>query len=133
MLKNLPIGVSSFKNIIADNACYVDKTPFVKQLFDMGRYYFLSRPRRFGKSLLIDTFKQAFLANKELFNGLYLEHNWDWEAKYPVIHISFGSNQSDKDPDILKLKIKDLLDNNARDNRVHLTSELYSSRFSELI
>ena len=47
-------------------------------LVDGGKYYFLSRPRRFGKSLFLDTIKQAFLARKELFKGLYLENNWDW-------------------------------------------------------
>lgn len=65
----------------------MDKTPFIEKLAHSEKYYFLSRPRRFGKSLLIDTLKQAFLGNKALFKGLYLEHHWNWEEKYPVIHI----------------------------------------------
>ena len=87
----LPVGISTLSEVINKNYVYVDKTKFVKQLA-RGKYYFLSRPRRFGKSLFLDTLKQAFLGNKELFRGLYLENNWDWEIKFPVIHISFGSN-----------------------------------------
>ncbi|NPA40208.1 MAG: AAA family ATPase, partial [Thermodesulfobacteria bacterium] len=61
-----PIGIQSFEEIRTEGYYYVDKTPFVKMLVDEGKYYFLSRPRRFGKSLFIDTLKQAFLGKKEL-------------------------------------------------------------------
>ncbi len=92
MGKKLPIGIQSFEKIRTDNFYYVDKTPFVKKLLeDGGGYYFLSRPRRFGKSLFLDTLRQAFLVKKELFQGLYLEKNWDWSQKHPVIYISFGA------------------------------------------
>lgn len=77
-------------DIRSDNYYYVDKTEFVYKLVNTGKYYFLSRPRRFGKSLLLDTIRQAFLGKKELFEGLFLEKNWDWSVSYPVIHISFG-------------------------------------------
>ena len=90
-MKRLPIGITTLQSIKKDNCYYVDKTHFVKKLVDNGKYFFLSRPRRFGKSLFVDTLKQAFLGNKELFEGLYLEKNWDWSIKYPVIHIDFGS------------------------------------------
>ncbi|HDL08234.1 MAG TPA: hypothetical protein ENG35_05790, partial [Desulfobacteraceae bacterium] len=86
-MKKLPIGIQSFIEIRTENYYYVDKTPFVKMLVDSGKYYFLSRPRRFGKSLFLDTIKQAFLARKDLFKGLYLENNWDWSSPHPVIHI----------------------------------------------
>jgi hypothetical protein len=89
-MKKLPIGIQSFEKIRTEGYYYVDKTYFVKKLVEEGSYYFLSRPRRFGKSLLIDTIKQAFLGKKELFEGLYLEKNWEWNRKYPVIHIDFG-------------------------------------------
>ena len=89
-MRKLPIGIQNFKELRTENYYYVDKTLFVKQLVEGGKYYFLSRPRRFGKSLFLDTLKQAFLGNKTLFDGLYLEKNWDWNRKYPVIHISFG-------------------------------------------
>lgn len=91
-MKNLPIGYSSIIQVIANNCIYVDKSKFVQQLTThSGKYYFLSRPRRFGKSLFLDTLKQAFLGNKKVFTGLYLENNWDWTQTYPVIHISFGA------------------------------------------
>jgi hypothetical protein len=89
-MKNLPIGVASFKKIIEGNCYYADKTMFIKKLYDEGSYYFISRPRRFGKSLFADTLKEAFLGNKDLFKGLYLENNWNWEDKYPVLLLSFG-------------------------------------------
>lgn len=91
-MKKLPIGVSNLREIIEDGYAYVDKTRTVHQLVESGKYYFLSRPRRFGKSLFIDTLKQAFEGNQNLFQGLWLHDHWDWEKKYPVIHISFGSD-----------------------------------------
>ncbi|ADR19997.1 ATP-binding protein [Calditerrivibrio nitroreducens] len=107
-MKKLPIGISTLQSIREDNCYYVDKTPFVKKLVDNGKYYFLSRPRRFGKSLLVDTIKQAFLGNRELFKGLYLENNWDWEKKYPVIHIDFGGGVVQDAQDLKEWIIKQL-------------------------
>ncbi|HIJ59087.1 MAG TPA: AAA family ATPase, partial [Nitrospirae bacterium] len=71
MKKKLPIGISNLKKIITEGYVYVDKTRYVYDLVNTGVYYFLSRPRRFGKSLFIDTLKEAFEGNKELFKGLY--------------------------------------------------------------
>ena len=90
-MKKLPIGIQSFEIMRSDAYYYVDKTPLIKKLVDQGRYYFLSRPRRFGKSLFIDTLKQAFAGNKEYFSGLYLEDHWDWDICYPIISLSFGT------------------------------------------
>ncbi len=90
-MKKLPIGISTFETIIHDNCYYIDKTQMVKKLVDNGTYYFLSRPRRFGKSLFLDTLKSAFEGNRELFKGLYLEHNWNFDENYPVLKISFGA------------------------------------------
>ncbi|NPA49074.1 MAG: AAA family ATPase, partial [Thermodesulfobacteria bacterium] len=102
-MKKLPIGIQSFEKIRSDNFYYVDKTPFVKRLVERGSgYYFLSRPRRFGKSLFLDTLRQAFLARRELFQGLYLENNWDWSVKYPVIYISFGAGVIEDEEDLLR-------------------------------
>jgi len=89
-MKKLPIGISNLRKIIEEGYAYVDKSRFVHKLNQMGTYYFLSRPRRFGKSLLIDTLKEAFEGNKELFSNLWLYDHWDWKKHYPVIHISFG-------------------------------------------
>jgi hypothetical protein len=89
-MKKLPIGLSTLKKIRDDGYLYIDKTHHVANMVNNGVYYFLSRPRRFGKSLFVDTLKQAFLGDKEVFTGLYLENNWDWGVKYPVIHMDFG-------------------------------------------
>ncbi len=90
-MKKLPIGIQSFSVIRSGPWYYVDKTRYVKELVDKGKYYFLSRPRRFGKSLFLDTIRQAFLGRKEFFKGLYLYDHWDWDKNWPVIRISFGS------------------------------------------
>jgi hypothetical protein len=88
--RKLPIGIQTFAEIINEGYYYVDKTAAIAQLIDQGKYYFLSRPRRFGKSLLLDTIKEVFEGNKPLFTHLFIEDKWDWNKKYPVIRISFG-------------------------------------------
>ena len=86
-----PIGIQSFEKIIEDGYVYVDKTDLVYKLVTEGHIYFLSRPRRFGKSLLISTLKNYFLGRKELFKGLAIDKlETEWNV-YPVFHISFGS------------------------------------------
>lgn len=89
--KKLPIGIQSFREIREGDYYYVDKTPFIVQLYDQGKHYFLSRPRRFGKSLLIDTLKALFEGQQALFKDLYAEKNWDWSVQYPVLRLSFGA------------------------------------------
>ncbi|CBL45083.1 Conserved hypothetical protein [gamma proteobacterium HdN1] len=88
--KRLPIGIQTLREIREDNCYYVDKTPLALRLVQQGKYFFLSRPRRFGKSLFLDTLKELFEGNEALFKGLYAENHWDWSVKYPVIRISFG-------------------------------------------
>ena len=88
----LPIGNASFRSIREWDFYYVDKTRHIWSLARRPGYYFLSRPRRFGKSLLISTLKELFEGNKQLFQGLYIYDRWDWDIQYPVIRISFGAN-----------------------------------------
>lgn len=90
-MKKLPIGISTLSKIIDEGYAYVDKSRMVYELVENGSYYFLSRPRRFGKTLFIDTLKQAFEGNRDLFRELWLYDHWDWDKKYPVIHLSLGS------------------------------------------
>jgi len=91
--RKLPLGIQSFENIRDKDKgyIYVDKTQHALKLIDNGVYYFLSRPRRFGKSLFLDTLKNIFEAKKTLFTGLFIEDKWDWTRKYPVIKLSFGA------------------------------------------
>ena len=88
--KKLPIGIQTLREIREDGCYYVDKTPLALQLVQQGKYFFLSRPRRFGKSLFLDTLKELFEGNAALFKGLYAEAHWDWSVKYPVLRFSFG-------------------------------------------
>jgi hypothetical protein len=88
--KKLPIGIQTFAKIREEDYYYVDKTPQILQLIDQGTHYFLSRPRRFGKSLLIDTIAELFEGHEALFKGLHAEQHWDWSRQFPVIRISFG-------------------------------------------
>ena len=90
-MTKLPTGIQTFSEIREDNYAYVDKTKDIFRLIDNGKYYFLSRPRRFGKSLLIDTISELFKGSKEYFKGLYIYDKWDWSVTYPVIKISFAS------------------------------------------
>jgi len=93
-LKKLPIGISTFSKIVEQDYLYIDKTKEAYQLITHYQYAFLSRPRRFGKSLFIDTLQEIFEGNKKLFKGLYIYDKWDFEDKYPVIKISFSGSRS---------------------------------------
>ncbi len=94
-LKKLPIGIQTFSKIREDDYVYVDKTDIAFELIEKYQYVFLSRPRRFGKSLFLDTLRNVFEAKKEYFKGLVIEDKWDWETKYPVVHVSFASSKID--------------------------------------
>ena len=88
-IQRYPIGLQDFSEVITRGCVYVDKTHFVHQLLTTHKYYFLSRPRRFGKSLLISTFDYLLRGHKELFEGLYIYDKWVFE-EYPVIRITFS-------------------------------------------
>jgi hypothetical protein len=90
LMQKLPIGIQTFSEIREENYLYIDKTALACQMVEEGKYYFLARPRRFGKSLLVSTLQAMFEGRKELFTGLAAESRWDWSVKYPVIKISFG-------------------------------------------
>ena len=90
-----PIGIQSFEQIIEDGYVYVDKTDLVYSLVKEGKIYFLSRPRCFGKSLLVSTLENYFLGRKELFKGLAIESlEKDWFV-YPVFHIDFNGRMEE--------------------------------------
>ena len=89
-MKKLPIGIQIFSEIIENNYAYINKTGMAVDLIGRYKYVFLSRPRRFGKSLFLDTLHNLFEGKKELFIGLAAETSHDWSKTYPVIKISFG-------------------------------------------
>ncbi len=88
--KRFPIGVQTFRGVRERDSYYVDKTPIMRDLIDQGSFYFLSRPRRFGKSLFVDTLKALFEGEEELFRGLAIHDSWDWSVRHPVVRLSFG-------------------------------------------
>ena len=91
MLKRLlPIGIRSFRKLRERSCYYMDKTGYALRLTEEGTRYFLSRPRRFGKSLFLDTLKELFEGSRELFEGLHAYDRWDWSVRYPVVKLSFG-------------------------------------------
>ena len=89
--RRLPIGIQTFRTIRETDSYYVDKTPWIERLVEEGTHYFLSRPRRFGKSLLLDTMKELFEGNEALFRGLAIHDRWDWSVRHPVVRLSFGA------------------------------------------
>ena len=99
--RKLPIGIQTFREIREQNHYYVDKTAYIQRLVDEGKLYFLSRPRRFGKSLFLDTLKELFEGNAPLFEGLDIYDHWDWSVRYPVVRLSFGSGNF-KEPGYLQ-------------------------------
>jgi len=124
-MKKLPIGIQTFRTIIEEDFAYVDKTGIASDLIENGRYYFISRPRRFGKSLFLDTLSEIFKGTKELFKGLEIYDKWDWETKYPVIRISFGIGDFSCAEGIQK-RISFLLKESCRQNGLPVPPDDYS-------
>ena len=94
-MKKYPIGIQDFGSLRKDGYCYVDKTALIYSLVSMGKYYFLSRPRRFGKSLLISTLKAYFQGKKSLFEGLEIEKLENEWKEYPVLHLDLNTKRYD--------------------------------------
>ena len=88
--RKLPIGIQTFREIREEGHYYVDKTSFIRRLVENGKHYFLSRPRRFGKSLLVDTIKELFEGSEPLFRGLAVHDVWDWSVRHPVVRLDFS-------------------------------------------
>ena len=107
--RRLPIGMQTFRELRELDCYYVDKTAYVKRLRDEGKHYFLSRPRRFGKSLFLDTLKEFFEGNEALFEGLYIHHRHDWTERHPVVRLSFGGGNF-KEPGYLDTNVMAQLD-----------------------
>ena len=107
LMRKLPIGIQTFVDIRQGNYLYVDKTAFVWRIANTGKPYFLSRPRRFGKSLLLSTFEAYFEGKKELFEGLAIEKmETEWK-RYPVLHLDLNAEKYDS-----QKRLEDILNNN---------------------
>src|SRR3972149_7896679 len=100
LMKKLSLGIQTFEKVIEDNCAYIDKTKYIYELIQ-GNCFFLARPRRFGKSLLCSTLKELFLGKKDLFKGLWIDKNRDYNWPiHPVIHIDLLTVARDN-PEVL--------------------------------
>ena len=107
----LPIGIQTFRQIREEDFYYVDKTGFARRLADdAGKHYFLSRPRRFGKSLFVDTLKELFEGSEELFRGLAIHGGWNWSKRFPVVRLSFASGNFKRPGELLARVTEQLAD-----------------------
>ncbi len=128
-MKDLPIGIQTFQGLREDNFIYVDKTEFVYEIARKRGSYFLSRPRRFGKSLFLNTLKSLFQGKKDLFEGLWIADKWDFSKIHPVIHFSFDK----MDNKILEESISSVINIHALKFDVSLIENGVKNRFEELL
>ena len=131
-MKALPVGIQSFEKLRKNGNVYVDKTKEVLRLITSGQIYFLSRPRRFGKSLLVSTLAELFKGDKSLFEGLYIYDKYDWTQQYPVITIDW-SRVSHSTVEVMERDMCRFLTQIATSYQITLLSDYASSRFDELI
>jgi len=131
MAKRLPLGIQDFRKIIENDFKYIDKTEYVYKMTANPGAYFLSRPRRFGKSITVALLHELYSGSKELFKGLWIEDKWDWSRKHPVIRISFTSIGFVESG--LALAMNDMLDRLYREHDVPAFEGNTSSKFANLI
>ncbi|MDR3245101.1 MAG: AAA family ATPase [Prevotellaceae bacterium] len=132
MKKNLPIGMQTFEDLSKYNCVYVDKTEDIYRMISNGHIYFLSRPRRFGKSLLISTIEAVFQGRKELFEGLYIYDKWDWTQQNPVIRMDF-CGISHRTTEGLNSSLLHFIDNIAKKYSISLRNHDVIGKFAELV
>ena len=131
-MKNLPIGLQTIQEIITDGYIYVDKTQFALELIEKGKHYFLSRPRRFGKSLFVSTLKEIFKGNKALFEGCHIAaSNYDWKP-YPVLPLNFGDIKN-KTPEKLEVDLRDTLNTIGEEEDIEVVKPSLESHLKALI
>ncbi|MCO6477289.1 MAG: AAA family ATPase, partial [Phaeodactylibacter sp.] len=126
-----PIGIQDFRELREGGYVYVDKTAHIHQMLAGGKYFFLSRPRRFGKSLLLSTIKELYAGSRELFEGLWIEDQWGWEQTNPVIWIKFSS-QGVKTMG-LEAALHKMLGEAAQGLGIELQESHYDQKLKELI
>ena len=131
-LKRLPVGIQTFEKLITNDCLYIDKTEYIWNMIHISSYIFLSRPRRFGKSLLVSTLQAYFEGKKELFKGLAIEQREKEWTKYPVLRISMASGKH-MEKDQLEQYLLYILEQNEK--RFGLSSDIQDAnvRMSDLI
>ena len=131
-MKNLPIGIQTIQDIITKGYIYVDKTQFALELTQTGKHYFLSRPRRFGKSLFVSTLKEIFKGNRALFQGCHIaQSNYDWKP-HPVLLLNFG-DINNKTPEKLEVDLRDALNTIGEEQGIEVVKPSLESHLKALI
>ncbi len=130
-MKKLPIGVQDYKELITENYIYVDKTKYLYDLMSSGKFYFLSRPRRFGKSLTVSTFYYIFKGEKELFKDTYIYNKWEFK-EYPIIRISMLDVLSSTEEEF-KYGLLEIIKLEGERYGVSIENTNYKYAFNELI
>ena len=130
--RKLPTGIQTFRKVREDGCYYVDKTAHIHRLVAEGSHYVLSRPRRFGKSLFVDTIKELFEGNEALFQGLCIHDRWDWTIRHPVVRLSFAAGSFDQ-PGALQADFDDQLARLERQAGVDCEYATPHRRFAGLI
>ncbi|MCB0124568.1 MAG: AAA family ATPase, partial [Caldilineaceae bacterium] len=129
-MQKLPIGIQDFRSLREEGYLYVDKTAEILQLMNAGKFLFLSRPRRFGKSLLLTTLAEIYRGNRALFAGLWIEDQLDWQPR-PVLLINF--NALNYREHALADALAGYMDELAADHGLTLAAGDYKGKFRELI
>jgi Predicted AAA-ATPase/PD-(D/E)XK nuclease superfamily len=130
-MQKLPIGIQTFARIREEGYLYVDKTEQIHRLVTSGGYFFLSRPRRFGKSLTLSTIKEMYSGSRDLFKGLWIENRWDWDKIHPVVHIQF--NAIGYASNGLEYALNSVIDDEAKTHHIELEKTGQDQRFLELL
>ncbi len=130
--RKLPIGIQTFRTIREENCYYVDKTAYMARLVAEGKHYFLSRPRRFGKSLFLDTLKELFEGNEPLFKGLAIHERWDWSVRHPVLRLDFSSGNF-REPSYLHKDVMAQLDAMESESAVTASYDTAPARLRHLL
>ena len=131
-LRPLPVGIQDFAQLRERGFAYVYKTELVHHLVTRSTAIFLSRPRRFGKSLLVSVFQNLYEGRRELFQGLWIEDNWNWEKKHPVVRISFGTGKFQDRGELVRQQLAEV-DRESRRFGIELRGATAQRRFAELL
>ena len=128
----LPIGIQSFRHLREAGHYYVDKTVYIPPMLAVGKHYFLSRPRRFGKSLFLDTLRELFLGSEPLFRGLAIHDQWNWSVCRPVVRLSLGGGPY-SEPGLIKADVMERLDAIEEEHAVRTTHTTAPGRLRSLL
>lgn len=131
MLQKIPVGVADFRTIITEDYRYIDKTEYLYKMISRGKFYFLSRPRRFGKSMTIATLQELYSGSKDLFDGLWIADKWDWTKKHPIIRISFTTIGFQELG--LSFALNQYLDEIAKSYQIELTVQGLAAKLAQII